>query len=110
MKFLKVIGFSCGLLWYTVPHAELIEIQKAIEAYDITIDMHADGNGSMAIRSCASCEPVLIGIDSRTSVRIDGRPVKSGRGIDGQWSGGIVVYDTKTRTAVRLSLLHPPAD
>jgi hypothetical protein len=110
MKFLKVIGFSSVLLWCTGLHADLIEIQQAIEAYDITINMHGDEYGSMAVRKCASCDPVLIGIDGRTSVSIDGKPVRSGRRIDGAWSGGIVIYDSKSRTAVKLSLTHPPAD
>ena len=110
MKFLKLVCFSSMLLWCAGSHAELIEIQQAIEAYDITINMYGDGNGSMAVRSCANCNPVLIGIDKKTSVRIDGKPVRPGTDINGQWSGGIVIYDTKTRTAARLSLMHPPAD
>jgi hypothetical protein len=110
MKFLKVIGISCGLLWCAGPYADLIEIQQAIEAYDINIDVHENGTGSMVVRRCASCDPVLIGIGNKTSVSVDGDPVKSRRRINGTWSGGIVIYDTKTRTAVRLSLMHPPAD
>lgn len=110
MKILKLIGFSSMLLWCTGAHADLIEIQQAIEAHDITITMYGGGNGSMAVRSCANCDPVLIGIDRKTSVRIDGKPVRSGTDINGQWSGGIVIYDTKSRTAAKLSLMHPPGD
>jgi RNA polymerase subunit RPABC4/transcription elongation factor Spt4 len=109
MKFLKAIGLMTGLLWCMGLQADLVAVQEAIEAYDISIDMHGTGKGYMLVRACDSCKPVRIGIDSNTAVRIDGNPVKTSRHIEGKWSGGVVIYDTKSRVAVRLSLIHPSA-
>lgn len=104
MKFLRILALATGLLWCMSLHAELVTIQEAIEAHDIKIKMHDAGKGYVLARSCATCRYKRLDIDRKTSVTVDGKPVKAGKRLDKQWSGGIVIYDVKTNQVVRLKL------
>jgi len=104
MKYLKFIVLATGLLWCMGLRAELVAIQEAIEAHDIKVTMHGSGDGYVLARNCATCPYTRLDIDHQTSVTVDGKPAMAGKRIEKHWSGGVVIYDTKTNHVVRLHL------
>jgi hypothetical protein len=104
MKFLNMLGLAAGLLACTALRAELVTIQEAIEAYDIEVILTGKGEGYALARTCAGCQPTRLDIDARTTVTIDGRAADANEHIEKHWSGGVVIYDIRTRRIVRLKL------
>jgi hypothetical protein len=104
MKFLKFIGLATGLLWCIGVHAEIVIIQGAIEAHDIKVVINSSTDGYVLARNCETCPFTRLGIDSKTTVTVDGKPVKINKRIEKHWSGGIVIYDIETNRVARLKL------
>jgi len=104
MKFLKFISLATGLLWCLGLHAELVAIQEAIEAHDVKVVVYGSGDGYVLARSCADCPFTRLEIDRNTAVTVEGEPVKVSKRIEKHWSGGLVIYDIKTKHVVRLKL------
>ncbi|MGD2112586.1 MAG: hypothetical protein PVI50_04305 [Gammaproteobacteria bacterium] len=104
MQYLKITGLVLGLSWYSGLHAELVAVQEAIEAHDVTVMLHGSGDGYVLARRCAACPFRRLEIDHRTVVTVDGEPAGIDPRIEKQWPGGIVIYDIVTRHVVRLKL------
>lgn len=109
MKFLKIALLTGLTLCCTQTYAELVPVEEAIEAYDVDISIHGSGNGYLLARQCDGCESVRLNIDSNTSTRIDKHPVRTDKKLSGKWSGGIVIYNVKTKAVTRLGLNSPAA-
>lgn len=104
MKFLNFFALAIGLLWNAAPQAELVAIQEAIEAHDIKVMMSSGGDGYVLARSCPTCAFVRLELDRNSAITVDGKPVRAGKKIEKHWSGGLVIYDIKTKHIVRLKL------
>jgi hypothetical protein len=104
MKFMKILSLAIGLLCCSAPQAELIAIEEAIEAHDIKVTIYGTGNGYVLARSCANCPFTRLDLDTKTIVTVNGEPVGVTRRIEKHWSGGIVIYDIRTRRVVSLRL------
>ena len=104
MRLVRLFIMSLGVLCITSANAELINIQDAIEASDIDVTIHGPGDGYVLARSCADCPFASLEITPETSVWVNGEPVRADRRIQRNWSGGVVIFDTKTKQVVRLKL------
>ncbi|MEZ5542043.1 MAG: hypothetical protein R3F42_08370 [Pseudomonadota bacterium] len=104
MKFQKLLSLATALLCSPGLYAELIPLQKSIEASDISIKMTNGGNGYVLARECDSCPYQRLDIDSKTVIRINGKPVRPTKAIEKQWPGGTVTFDLNTTHAAKISL------
>jgi hypothetical protein len=92
------------MLCFPGANAELINIQDAIEATEISVTVHGPGNGYVLARSCTDCSFTRLKITPKTSVEVNGEPVRADKRIQRSWAGGVVIFDTKTKQVVRLRL------
>jgi hypothetical protein len=104
MRRVKLFALTLGLLCGFGVQAELVYVQDAIEASDIKVTVHRPGDGYVLARSCAECPFTRLEITPRTTVRVDGEQVRADNRIERSWSGGTVIYDTRTKQVVRLTL------
>lgn len=104
MKFLKIFGLALGLLCCGALYAEIIPVEEAIEANDIKVTINGTGSGYVLARSCANCPYTRLEIDRNTVVTVNRKPVAVTKRIEKHWSGGIVIYDVKTKNVVSLRL------
>jgi hypothetical protein len=104
MRLVRLFTLTLCFSYCPVINAELIKIQDAIEASEIKVTVHGFGNGYVLARSCADCPFTRLEITPETSVRVNGDPVRADERIERNWSGGTVIFDTKTKQIVRLTL------
>jgi hypothetical protein len=104
MRLARLLTFGLGFLCCLAVKAELINIQDAIEASDIKVTVPGSGDGYVLARSCAKCPFLRLEITPETAVWVNGRPVPADQRIERDWSGGTVIFDTKTRQILRLRL------
>ena len=104
MRLVRSFIITLGMLCFSSANAELINIQDAIEASDINVSIHGPGEGYVLARSCTKCPFTRLEITPETRVWVNGEPVRADNRIQRSWSGGVVIFDTKTKQVVRLRL------
>jgi RNA polymerase subunit RPABC4/transcription elongation factor Spt4 len=104
MRLARLFIMTLGVLCFTSANAELINIQDAIEATEINVTVQGPGDGYVLARSCTDCPFTRLEITPETSVWVNGEPVRADRRIQRNWSGGVVIFDTKSKQVVRLRL------
>jgi hypothetical protein len=104
MRLVRLFIITLGMLCFPGVHAELINIQDAIEATQINVTVRGPGDGYVLARSCANCPFTRLEITPETAVWINGEPVRADERIQRSWPGGVVIFDTKTKQIVRLRL------
>jgi RNA polymerase subunit RPABC4/transcription elongation factor Spt4 len=104
MRLVRLFFMTLGMLCFSSANAELINIQDAIEASDIDVTVHGPGDGYVLARSCTECPFTRLVITPETRVWVNGEPVRADRRIQRNWSGGVVIFDTKSKQVVRLRL------
>ena len=83
-------------------------IEQAIETTTFVVSLPDAGNGSMAVKSCAQCKPVLLRLTPRSTFLIGSTPVQYSefrtlaRGSENRSLS--IFYDGKTGTITRLSI------
>jgi hypothetical protein len=104
MRFVKLFILTLGLLCWPAVQAELIFIQDAIEASDIKVTIDEPGDGYVLARNCSECPFTRLEITPATTVKVNGEQVRADSKIERSWSGGVVIFDTRTKQVVRLTL------
>jgi hypothetical protein len=106
MRLVRLFIITLGVLCISSANAELINIQDAIEATEINVTVQGPGDGYVLARSCTDCPFTRLEITPETSVWVNGEPVRADKRIQRSWSGGVVIFDTKTKQVVRLRLFN----
>jgi hypothetical protein len=83
-------------------------VEQAIETTTYVVSLPEGSNGSMAVKSCAQCKPVLLRLTPRSTFLIGSTPVKYSefRAIarDAENRGLNIFYDGKSGAITRLRI------
>jgi hypothetical protein len=81
-------------------------IEQAIETSTYVVSLPDGSNGSMAVKSCPQCKPVLLRLTPRSTFLVGGGPVKYSEFVALARGGGEhslnIFYDRKSGTITRL--------
>lgn len=87
---------------------ELKVIEQAIETTTFVVSLPDGSNGSMAVKSCSQCKPVLLRLTSRSTFQVGGTPVKYKEFLElarGSQDHALnIFYDRKSGTITRLRM------
>ena len=91
---------------------ELKVIEQAIETTTFVVSLPDGSNGSIAVKSCAQCKPVLLRLTPRSTFQVGGTPVQYKEFLElarGSRDQGLnIFYDGKTGTITRLRMNGVP--
>jgi hypothetical protein len=104
MRLATLLTLTLGLLCCPGVNAELINNQDAIEATEINVTIRGPGDGYVLARSCTDCPFTRLEITPDTMTWVNGKPARTNERIQRNWTGGVVIFDTKTKQIVRLRL------
>ncbi len=83
-------------------YSELINIEDAIEAASVKVQIDQSLNGTISVSPCDKCKHVSLKINADTQAEHNGKHVHLNKIKSLNGKPATVVYDVKTRTAVKV--------
>lgn len=87
-------------------HAGMHSLEDAIEGSTFSLSLPTTEGGSMVVRTCSSCPPVMLRVDAKSRLFIGGQQVTlaelNGFLSDGNTRGVTVLYDKKSLKITRI--------
>jgi len=104
MNMLKTGALIAGMLLCLGAQAELIYVEEAMETSSLSVSVGKSGKGHVVASACHKCPSMRLKLTPATVITVDGRRVAASKQISRGWSGGVVIYDVKTKQVVKLEL------
>lgn len=101
-SIILVIG---SLIMSTSIHAELINIEEAIETETFTLSMDKESEGTLIARQCIACAKITLKVDRNTLVTKQGKTVEIKKVLKRMNNvGATIIYNVKNNTVTQIIL------